>query len=188
MANQFLTICCAFVSSAASVFAGSLLLPTDSVVIPLSWSAKPDLGIYSLAWSPDSRSIAAGGRGSVWVYGVPGFQIRYTLAGDQGEVWGLAWCPDSDLLISGGNDGTVRLWSNGASVKVLRQDPSIRSVACSTDGQTFAAADTGGSVRIWNIQGYPTATLQINGNGLGVAWSLPDRAEAASRCSTPRLE
>jgi WD40 repeat protein len=171
MANRFLTICCAFVSSAASVFAGSLLLPADSVVIPLSWSAKPDLGIYSLAWSPDSRSIAAGGRGSVWVYGVPGFQIRYTLAGDQGEVWGLAWCPDSELLISGGNDGTVRLWSNGASVKVLRQDPSVRSVACSTDGQTFAAADTGGSVRIWNIQGYPTATLQINGNGLGVAWS-----------------
>ena len=50
------------------------LLPQANQTPPApDWSEKIDLGLYSMAWSPNSELLAVGGRGTVRIYRLPNF-------------------------------------------------------------------------------------------------------------------
>lgn len=84
----------------------------------------------SIAWSPDGRYFAGGGRGSGRIV------VRDLLAGGTkvnefrghaGSVHALGWRPRDERLASAGADGTVRIWNLSEHAK--RAVTSIKSPA-----------------------------------------------------------
>jgi WD40 repeat protein len=167
--------------SFASSGSGQPLLPIKPLPVGLTWSRKPQLALYSLAWSPDSRLLAAAGRDTVSLYGTPDFVERGSLPGDQGEIWGLAWSPSGEFLAAGGQDGTIRLWNDARLVKRLVQGAWIFDLGWNPDGSSLVAVDDSGLAKQWDIAGgFVRAAIQLDGDGLGVSWSPKGKAFAVS--------
>jgi WD40 repeat protein len=125
-----------------------------------------EVGVFSVAYSPDGRTIATGGGGAVkgrqWVHDDA---IRlWTEAGEQcgkfGEdlffVHALAFSPDGKFLLSGSAnhapkapvaDGScLRLWAVGSGREVRRfghHSSAVTTIGFSPDGKYVVAGSTG---------------------------------------------
>ncbi|MBV9672403.1 MAG: hypothetical protein JO076_06205 [Verrucomicrobia bacterium] len=150
------------------------LLPVanDSPLEP-DWSAQVDEGIYSIAWSADTRHLAVGGRGAIRIYNIPDFSIEQTIQTGQQEVWALAWSPNGLVLVSGGKDGTIQFWSKGTLLKKVVQDGWVLDLQWKSDGHQLLATDFSGLAKAWDENGILHASIQLDGDGLGLSWS-PD--------------
>ncbi len=167
--------------------------------IVLSGFAGP---VVSLAWSPDSQTLATGA-GNPAATGVPGalgvtgtpdttnFTVRLwqadgtpkaTLTGHTGPVDALAWSPDGKTLASGSTDATLRLWApDGTLIRTINCDKgAVLAVAWSPDGTTIAtgsiASTSENTVQIWNPDGTLLHTLSTQFSGgkfYNLQWS-PD--------------
>ena len=149
----------------------SELLRPGSMSLALTFTTQADQGLYSLAWSPNSQTLACGGLNKIWLFSAPGFGALGRLAAEQGEVWGLAWAPTGNLLISGGINGSLIWWENRTLLKTRNEGGAIYDIAFSPDGRELAVADDSATTKIWKIEGYPRSTIQLDGAGLGVSWA-----------------
>src|SRR5215472_10470749 len=99
--------------------------------------------VYSVAFSPDGKTLAAGGNdGSVRLWDVPDREPRRPVTTSGFPVYSVAFSPDGKTLAAGGNDGSVRLWEVANHRPIggaLISHTSINSVAFSRDGKTLAA-------------------------------------------------
>ena len=68
----------------------------------------------AIAFSPDSRLLAASGRGTINVYDLASGQTLHTFAGHNDFITALAFRTDSLALASGSSDGAIILWDLGA--------------------------------------------------------------------------
>ena len=162
------------------IYCFAALAPAQQLVVqsepPAPGSAlKIDLGLYSLAWSPDSQLLAVGGRGKIRVLRAPEFAVDYTLDTEQEEVWGLEWSRDGRLLASGGKDGTLQIWSGDTLQRKLFQGGWILDLAWNPDGNSVMAVDYTGLVKEWDVRGFLRASIQLDGDGLGIDWSPQGR-------------
>ncbi len=67
--------------------------------------------VYSVAFSPDGRYLAAGGAASaVHLIDTTSWQVIRTFEGHSSGVTSVAFSPDGRRLASGAADDTVRLW------------------------------------------------------------------------------
>ncbi len=75
--------------------------------------ATNGLGFYSYTFTPDGRTILAGGGfGGITAYGLDGKELpKGEFVGHESVVWALAVSPDGKYLVSGSGDQTVRLWN-----------------------------------------------------------------------------
>jgi glucose/arabinose dehydrogenase len=157
------------------------LLPQANQTPPTpGWSEKVDLGLYSIAWSPNSELLAVGGRGTVRIYRSPDFSIETTFDTGQEEIWALAWSPDGTLLACAGKDGTVQFWHDGSVQKKLFQGGWILDIGWNPDGTSLMGVDYTGLAKEWDVQGYLRASIQLDGDGLGVDWSPKGRLFAVT--------
>jgi WD40 repeat protein len=157
------------------------LLPSANQNPPApDWSEKVDLGLYSMAWSPNSELLAVGGRGTVRIYRLPKFSIEREFDTGQEEISALAWSPDGTLLACAGKDGTVQFWDDQGLRKKLFQGGWILDIGWNPDGTSLIAVDYTGLAKEWDVQGYLRASIQLDGDGLGVDWSPKGRLFAVT--------
>lgn len=133
-------------------------------------------GINSVAFSPDSKILAAGDtHGQIRLFRVQDAQPLLTLEGHDKSMWipSLDFSPDGQKLVSGSFDRTVRLWDvrTGQCLKTFKGHTDlIWSVTFSPDGQIVASGSNDQTVKLWDVcTGECLKTLQGHTNWV---WSV----------------
>jgi len=77
-------------------------------------------GLWSIALSPNRKSVASGDRdGKVRLWDVETMKVVARCTGHAGAVWSLYWSVDGERLVSGSDDGTIRVWDVKSGDTVL---------------------------------------------------------------------
>ncbi len=114
-------------------------------------------GINSVAFSPDSKTMAAvDADGGIYLWDIPAGH-RVTTLPDPGKqaVISVAFSPDGKTLAVVDADGSIYLWDIPAGNLVVTlsasTDRAVNSAAFSPDGKTLATADAAGMTYLWDI-------------------------------------
>jgi WD40 repeat protein len=116
--------------------------------------------IYSVAFSPDGKLLAAGGNlgkeiNEIVLWDVAKNERRTTLTGHRDSVYALMFSHDGKLLASGGAYGELKLWDlkTWQEIRSLKgHKDSITSVAFSPDDSMLASGSRDGTVRLWYLR------------------------------------
>ena len=143
-----------------------------------------------LTFSPSGRRLACGFRdGNGYVWDVSSGEMLYRFSPPRGPRW-IAWIrdiafhPNGRIFAAAGDDRSISL-RDAASGKLLRTfgrpSPPIRSIGLSLDGRRVACGDTGGGVRVWDLQSCRLlADLPSHGKAVScVAFSADGEAVAS---------
>jgi WD40 repeat protein len=110
-------------------------------------------GILSLAYSPDGKYLASGGRNDVVrLWDATTGQLMRTFK--EHWVWAVAFSPDGKYLATGGATKVVRLWDVNSG-KELHQGrghkATIKSLAFTPDSGGVISGSDDHSVRLWSV-------------------------------------
>jgi len=123
--------------------------------------AHADGPLYSLAFRPNGKTIATGGKdGDIRLWDIATGKLTATLKGHAKYVRGIAFTPDGDWLASAGADDlTLRIWDVSAmppeQIEVVETPKAIASVSLSADGTRLAAAVFDGKIRLYKTDQSP---------------------------------
>ncbi|MGE3806244.1 MAG: WD40 repeat domain-containing serine/threonine protein kinase, partial [Gemmataceae bacterium] len=73
--------------------------------------------LFSVTFSPDGSELAAGFRGRVKIWQLPGGKEKISFQTLFGDIWSLAYSPDGRTLATTGDDHAVRLWDAATGVE-----------------------------------------------------------------------
>jgi len=127
-------------------------LSTLREVATLSQSTSQPTVIYSVAFSPDGKMLAAGGANKlVLVWDVSSRSLIKSLSGHDNFVRSVAFSPDGKLLASGSDDSTVRVWTLTTwQSRTLKEARYIRFITFSPDSKTLAVGGSDRTISLWN--------------------------------------
>jgi hypothetical protein len=145
--------------------------------------------VQSVAWSPDSQRVAAGGvLGKVLLWAADSRKPLLTLRGHDANVRLTAWNQDGSQLLTGDMDGTVLLWDTTRG-KILNKNqvPSgcrysgafspvgPRILTWSSDGSELRDAGSGKKLRRFpNNRAYPSGRLVYGEGGERFFYTLEE--------------
>ena len=149
---------------------------------------------YSVAFSPDSQTLAAGGNyenPDIRLWNLDNLENVRTLTGHENRISSIAFSPNGQTLASGSWDETVRLWNanTGDHLRTLTgHTAEVKSVIFSPDGQILASASQDGSIRLWNPRnGEETGILTGNTDWIEQIAFSPDGEILASGSQNRRI-
>jgi len=112
--------------------------------------------LLAVAYSPEKRTLAAGGRGSaVYVWDLAARDPKPSLLPHDAAVRALAFSPRGNLLATGDEDGTIRLWDVARREAVTLRGHAplwVTGLAFSSDGKTLFSGGGDGLVYAWPAQ------------------------------------
>lgn len=106
-----------------------------------------------VAFSPDGKSLATAGFGTVTIWDLATRKPSRELLGHMTQVRRAVFHPNGRRLASAGDDGTVKIWDpwSGQEVLTLRGHKGpVCDVTFSPDGLLLASASRDGTVKIWD--------------------------------------
>ncbi len=117
--------------------------------------------VYSVAFSPNSTTLAAGvgnSRGGVLLWNVKtrkkvaSFGVG-SYSAQIFDIYSIAFSPDGSVLASGSRDGSVKVWDieTKTQIATLPHVAPVSSVSFSPDEKTFASGTIDGAVHLWEI-------------------------------------
>lgn len=144
--------------------------------------------VHGVAWSPDGRQLASGGRDFIGLWD-PTTGVRLHELHDpsvaETSFLSVVWSPDGGLLACGSYLRGVQVWDMTTHTRcwvVETQSPHIRSVAWSPDGAQLVSGGDDGSMSVWDARD-GTQQQQLAGHHgaiMRVAWSTDGRRLASA--------
>ncbi len=141
--------------------------------------------VRTLAFGPDSKTLAAGGwDGVIRVYNLNAknpadVKEQRICEGHVSAVFALAFSSDGRSLVSGSFDRTVRLWEtfSGKQIGLFKGHlGEIQGVAFLRDGRSFFSAGTDSAVFCWDVPGLSNngklPELTLGPQQLNDAWDV----------------
>ena len=117
--------------------------------------------VWSVAFSPDSKRVAAGNWSGAWtVWHVPTRALVARAKGHVDTVADVAFSPDGAYLATAGWDGAVKVWAvPGGGLVTATRTPSreLEAVAFAPRGRLVAVAGSGGRTTLFDVRGVPPA-------------------------------
>jgi WD40 repeat protein len=120
-------------------------------------------GVWSVAWSPNSKYIASGGYASsiidstldntLYVWDANSRQTLLANSMHRGGVWSISWSPDGTRIVSTSSDMKTLVWDafTGQSICAYQgHTGTVWAVAWSPDGTRIASASSDATVQIWD--------------------------------------
>jgi WD40 repeat protein len=129
--------------------------------------------IYSIAYSPDGRSLATSSTDrTVRVWDVSDtsamtLTAQAVLSGHTHEVYNVAFSPDGKSLASASRDRTVRIWNLKTYTTtdvLLGHMGFVFGLAYSPDGKHLATSSADQTVRIWDMSRSPKTIAVLTGH------------------------
>jgi WD40 repeat protein len=142
------------------------------------------LSILCVAFSPDSKTLAAGCADStIILWDMASGETIASLNAHAASVHSVAFSPNGKILASGSGDKTIRLWDvkTGKTVAVLEGcKDAVQSVAFSPDGKLLASGTLNGHVDLWDTEtGKRIFTKRIDVSGTSLTFSPDGKMLAA---------
>jgi len=177
---------------------GEAAAPSAPLAIP---EIRPETRIVSpvlsLRFSPDSRTLAAGGYQEVRLIDTVNEKVVATLGGHADYVRAIAFSPDGKRLAAAGGpcqrSGEIKIWDLASRqlLKTLQgHKDCIYSVAWSPDGKLIASGSYDKSVKLWDAaSGSELRTLQDHIDAVFAVGFSPDgkRLASASQDRTAKI-
>jgi WD40 repeat protein len=131
----------------------------------------PGNHVNAVAFSPDSKILADGGRDGkivLWDVAVPkNPKVLSRVDAHTDRVWSLAFSSDGGTLFSGSEDKTIRVWnvSDPANVQAVTSADyhtgTVRTVTVNHDGTMLASSSADTSIALWDISNPSAGMRQI---------------------------
>ena len=130
-------------------------------------------GVTAMAFSPDGRTVVAGGGDGVLRVIADG-AAAVELRGHEGPIQGVSVAADGRIL-SAGSDGTARIWAGGASVRTVAVGAeTVYSAVFRPGSGQFLTASSDGVFRLFGADGVVAQGSIGDTNQVWHASFLPD--------------
>ena len=140
-------------------------------------------GVLSLAYSPDGKILASGGRNEpIHIWDAATGQLLRLL--NEHWTYALAFSPDGKYLAAAGANKIVRLWiaETGQEIAQMKgHKATIKALAFSSDGAVLVSGSDDTTVKLWKVpEGSEAATYDGHTFGVNAVAISSDSKHLAS--------